>query len=271
MAAWREDGHEVALVPTMGNLHEGHLRLVKRARELAERTVVSIFVNPTQFVVGEDFDAYPRTPEADRLKLSEAGVDLLFMPPVDELYSNGGLEGTTRVQVPALDGILCGASRPGHFTGVATIVSKLFNLVQPDYAVFGDKDYQQLLVIRRLVRDLCFPIDIVGVPTVRDRDGLALSSRNGYLSAEERAVAPKLYAALKALVDKVVGGASDFTALEAEVSQAFAAAGMRTDYVSLRRATDLALPSPQDKHLVVLAAAFLGRARLIDHIEFKRP
>lgn len=270
IAAWREDGEQIALVPTMGNLHAGHLGLVKRARELAERTVVSIFVNPTQFVPGEDYEAYPRTPEKDTIALSEAGVDLVFMPPVEELYPDDAAR-ATRVQVPALDGILCGASRPGHFTGVATIVTKLFNLVVPDYAVFGDKDYQQLLVIRQLVRDLCFATDVVAVPTVRERDGLALSSRNGYLTAAERAIAPKLYRTLKDLAARLRTIASpDYPALEAETAAALTAAGFRPDYASVRRAQDLMPPQSADRKLVIVAAAWLGRARLIDHVELTR-
>lgn len=266
ITAWRDDGAQVALVPTMGNLHEGHLALVRRARELADRTVVSVFVNPLQFVPGEDFDAYPRTPDADRIKLSEAGVDLLFSPPVDEVYP-GDLEGTTRVQVPALDGILCGAFRPGHFTGVATVVTKLFNLVQPDYAVFGDKDYQQLLLVRRMVRDLCFPVDVVAVPTVREPDGLAMSSRNRYLGASERAAAPQLYRVLCELAARLMAGETDYTALERAATGRLQASGFRPEYVSVRRAADLAAPAPGEQALVVLAAAWLGRARLIDHVE----
>lgn len=266
IAAWREDGAQVALVPTMGNLHEGHLALVRRARELADRTVVSVFVNPLQFVPGEDLDAYPRTPDADRIKLSEAGVDLLFSPPADEVYA-GDLAGTTRVQVPALDGILCGAFRPGHFTGVATVVAKLFNLVQPDYAVFGDKDYQQLLLVRRMVQDLCFPVDVVAVPTVREPDGLAMSSRNRYLDASERAAAPQLYRVLCELAARLRAGETDYAALEHAATERLRALGFRPDYVSVRRAADLAAPAPGERALVVLAAAWLGRARLIDHLE----
>ncbi len=270
ISAWRQEEQQIALVPTMGNLHAGHLALVERARQIADRTVATIFVNPFQFVAGEDYDAYPRTPDTDRLRLSEAGVDLLFMPAVEELYG-AGLDTTTRVSVPALDGILCGASRPGHFTGVATIVTKLLNLVQPDYAVFGDKDYQQLLVIRRLVTDLCFPVDVVGVPTVREPDGLAMSSRNAYLEPAERAVAPELFRTLEALAARLAAEpAADPVALERDACAQLEAAGLRPDYVSVRRAADLAEPGPQDCDLVVLAAAWLGRARLIDHLELTR-
>ncbi len=269
LTAWRKAGESVALVPTMGNLHAGHLALVQRAKQLADRTVVTIFVNPTQFVPGEDYAAYPRTPEEDSIAISEAGVDLLFIPPVEELY-HGDPGTSTRVQVPQLDGFLCGASRPGHFTGVATIVTKLFNLVSPDYAVFGDKDYQQLLLIRRLVLDLCFPIDIVAVPTVRERDGLALSSRNAYLGTAERVIAPRLYQALKEAGARLQAGSSDYPAIESAVAAMLSGAGFRPDYVSIRRAEDLAEPAPEEKHLAVLAAAWLGRARLIDHLELKR-
>ncbi|MCC7412550.1 MAG: pantoate--beta-alanine ligase [Gammaproteobacteria bacterium] len=271
VAQWRDDGEQVALVPTMGNLHAGHLALVERARQIAERTVVSVFVNPFQFVPGEDYEAYPRTPDADRIKLSEAGVDVLFMPTVDELYERG-FEATTRVQVPALDGILCGASRPGHFTGVATVVTKLFNIVGPDYAVFGDKDFQQLLVIRRLVEDLCIPVDVVAVATVRERDGLALSSRNVYLTTEERITAPRLYLTVKEVADRLRDGpsAAPLAELVQQARARLESNGFRADYVTIRRAADLGEPDPADTELVVLAAAWLGRARLIDHIEVTR-
>ncbi len=189
LAPWREAG--IAFVPTMGNLHDGHLALVARARELAPRVVVSIFVNPLQFGPQEDYAAYPRTLEEDRARLAEAGVDLLFAPTVEVMYPRPLTE-VTRVHVPGLSQILCGAARPGHFDGVATVVARLFNLVRPRHAVFGEKDYQQLMIIRRMVADLAFPIEIHGVPTVREPDGLAMSSRNRYLSPSERARAPRL-------------------------------------------------------------------------------
>jgi pantoate--beta-alanine ligase len=195
LRAARKADKSVALVPTMGNLHDGHLTLLKHAKRRADIVVTSIFVNPTQFGVNEDFDKYPRTLTADRALLADAGCDLLFAPEVQEMYPDGRHQSTT-VHVNDITDMLCGLSRPGHFSGVATVVSKLFNIVQPDMALFGEKDYQQLAVIRRMTRELCFPIEIVGVPTVRAADGLALSSRNGFLSAEERKLAPKLFQTL---------------------------------------------------------------------------
>jgi pantoate--beta-alanine ligase len=269
---WRKDAESIALVPTMGNLHAGHIALVNRARQIADHTIVSIFVNPMQFAKGEDFDTYPRTPDADLLKLSEAGVDLVFIPHAAELYADG-MELATRVEVPALDNILCGAFRPGHFTGVATIVAKLFNLTQPDIAIFGDKDFQQLQLIRRMVEDLCMPVDIVAVPTVRERDGLALSSRNSYLSAAERKKAPVLFKTLKKAADEIRRGNRKFPALELQSTEALAGEGFRPEYFSIRRADDLSLPAGGNANvnadLVILAAAWLGRTRLIDHIEIK--
>ncbi|HET7174891.1 MAG TPA: pantoate--beta-alanine ligase [Gammaproteobacteria bacterium] len=262
---WRNVRQRVALVPTMGNLHAGHLALVKRASQLADRVVVSIFVNPLQFGPKEDFGAYPRTPDADRLQLAVGGADLLFMPEVDEVYP-GGVEDVTRVEVPVLSGILDGASRPGHFTGVATVVSKLFNMVQPDVALFGEKDYQQLLVIRRLVADLCMPIEIVGYPTVREVDGLALSSRNQYLSRQERAQAPVLQRVLREVVLALRDGDQDFAALQQRGVERLEGEGFLPDYVEVRHADTLAVPAATDTRLVVLGAARLGKARLIDNI-----
>ncbi|MBS1222574.1 MAG: pantoate/beta-alanine ligase, partial [Proteobacteria bacterium] len=200
VVAWKRAGERVAFVPTMGNLHRGHIHLVERARALAPRTVASIFVNPMQFGPSEDFAAYPRTLEADSRQLEAAGLDLLFSPSVAEMYPRP-LEQMTQVTVPDLPAVLCGASRPGHFTGVTTVVSKLLNMTQPDIAVFGEKDWQQLVIIRRMAADLDMPVEIIGVPTVREPDGLALSSRNGYLSAGERAIAPTLYATLRATAE----------------------------------------------------------------------
>lgn len=262
---WRNVRQRVALVPTMGNLHAGHLALVKRASQLADRVVVSIFVNPLQFGPKEDFGAYPRTPDADRLQLAVGGADLLFMPEVDEVYP-GGVEDVTRVEVPALSGVLDGASRPGHFTGVATVVSKLFNMVQPDVALFGEKDYQQLLVIRRLVADLCMPIEIVGYPTVREVDGLAMSSRNQYLTRQERAQAPALQRVLREVVLALRDGDQDFPALQQRGVKCLAEEGFLPDYVEIRHADTLAVPAATETRLVVLGAARLGKARLIDNI-----
>ncbi len=262
--AWKRAGEQVAFVPTMGNLHRGHIHLVECARELAPRTVASIFVNPMQFGPSEDFAAYPRTLDADSRQLETAGLDLLFAPGVTEVYPRP-LEQMTQVTVPELPTVLCGASRPTHFSGVTTVVSKLFNMVQPDIAVFGEKDWQQLVIIRRMATDLDMPVAIVGVPTVREPDGLALSSRNGYLSAEERAIAPTLYATLRATAERLRAGERDFAALEAEAKAQLASAGFRPDYFEIRRPDDLQRPNLEDAELRIFAAAWLGRARLIDN------
>jgi pantoate--beta-alanine ligase len=267
--AWREAGERIALVPTMGNLHRGHLRLVQEARAYAQRTVVSIFVNPMQFGPQEDLAAYPHTPEQDRAQLEVGGTDLLFAPSVATVYPRPTAE-QTRVEVPGLSDILCGASRPGHFVGVATVVCKLFNMVQPDLAVFGEKDFQQLLVIRRMTEDLCLPVTILGVPTVRDPDGLAMSSRNGYLNPEERVIAPALHLSLREAASALSAGATP-EAVEQATVQALAQAGLSPDYVAVRRALDLDRVGPTDRELVILAAAWLGRARLIDNLRVTRP
>ena len=263
--AWRTAGERIALVPTMGNLHAGHLKLVEEARRRAERTVVSIFVNPLQFGAGEDFESYPRTLEQDSGLLRELGTDLLFAPTVAEVYPRPPQE-QTLVTVPGLSDILCGATRPGHFAGVATVVCKLFNLVQPDLAIFGEKDFQQLLVIRRMTEDLCLPVEIVGYPTQREEDGLARSSRNGYLTAEERPRAAVLYRTLQEIAAEITGGRSDYPELEREAAARIAAAGLRPDYFSVRRSADLAPAVPEDRELVILTAAYLGKARLIDNL-----
>lgn len=262
---WKGEGLRVALVPTMGNLHAGHLELVERAGDYADRVVTSVFVNPLQFGPGEDFAAYPRTLEDDARLLADAGVDLLYAPGVEVMYTRQASE-QTRIEVPGLSDILCGASRPGHFSGVATVVFKLFNQVQPDVALFGEKDFQQLLVIRRMVVDLDGPVEILGVPTVRAADGLALSSRNRYLSAGQRAIAPALYRTLRAVADAVRAGRRDYAALEKEGVERLEAAGFIPDYVSIRRVEDLERPGGGDRELVILAAGFLGGARLIDNI-----
>lgn len=266
VAAWKRAGERVAFVPTMGNLHRGHIRLVERARELAPRTIASIFVNPMQFGPSEDFAAYPRTLEEDSRQLDAAGLDLLFAPALAVVYPRP-LDNMTQVTVPELPAVLCGASRPTHFNGVTTVVSKLFNMAQPDVAVFGEKDWQQLVIIRRLVVDLDFPIEIVGVPTVREADGLALSSRNGYLSAEQRAIAPTLYETLRATAARLRSGEQNFMALEDEARARLAKAGFRPDYFEIRRPHDLQRPTPEDAaDLRIFAAAWLGRARLIDNL-----
>ncbi len=265
VTTWRRAGERVAFVPTMGNLHRGHIHLVERARQQAPRTVASIFVNPTQFGLNEDFTGYPRTLLEDSRQLEAVGLDLLFAPAVAEIYPRP-LEDMTSITVPELSDILCGASRPTHFRGVATVVGKLFNMVQPDIALFGEKDWQQLRVIRRLVDDLNFPIEIVGVPTVREADGLAMSSRNGYLAPEERAIAPTLYATLTASAERLRAGERDYQRLSDEAKARLAAAGFRPDYFEIRRASDLQPPASGDENLRILAAAWLGRARLIDNL-----
>jgi pantoate--beta-alanine ligase len=249
----------------MGNLHVGHLALVEQAVRMVDHTVVTIFVNPTQFVAGEDYEHYPRTLAQDSLLLSENRVDVLFTPTVKEIYPTG-LDKPTRVEVPMLDTILCGAFRPGHFTGVATVVTKLLNLVQPTLAIFGEKDYQQLLVIKRLVKDLCIPVEIRSVPTVRAPDGLAMSSRNSYLSAAERQRAPLLYQTLKAAAEAILRGDTAFAAIEERGMETLKAAGFRPDYFAVRRAEDLGLPEEAHTDCRILAAAWLGQARLIDNI-----
>ncbi len=265
VAAWRHTGERVALVPTMGNLHRGHIHLVERARTVAPRTIASIFVNPTQFGPKEDYAGYPRTLAEDQRQLEAAGLDLLFAPGVADIYPRPLAE-ITQIRVPVLSDVLCGASRPIHFSGVATIVTKLFNLVQPDVALFGEKDWQQLVIIRQMTADLDIPIEIIGVPTVREADGLAMSSRNGYLSAEERAIAPVLYATLTASAERLRAGERDYTALEVAAKAQLATAGFRPDYCEIRRAHDLQLPTTEDQELRILAAAWLGRARLIDNL-----
>jgi len=263
----RRASERIALVPTMGNLHEGHLALVDTAHTLADRVVATIFVNPLQFGPGEDFDAYPRTLDADAEALAAHGTDLLFAPPVEEMYPDGADLATT-VTVSGLSRELCGAARPGHFDGVTTVVAKLFSLVGPDVAVFGRKDLQQLTLIRRMARDLSMPLEIVGIDTIRAADGLALSSRNGYLSAQERAQAPLLAKTLQEVAQALAGGGRRFEELEARALDALRAAGFEPDYVSIRSSADLAAPDAgaEARDLVVLGAARLGKARLIDNI-----
>jgi pantoate--beta-alanine ligase len=263
---WRMARQSIAFVPTMGNLHAGHASLIGAAHVHGRRVVASVFVNPLQFGPNEDYAAYPRTPDDDAALVAAQGVDLLFLPTVEEMYPLGAA-GSTIVDVPDLSGILCGAFRPGHFQGVATVVIKLLNLVQPDVAIFGEKDYQQLTIIRRSVEDLCLPVRIVGAPTVRADDGLALSSRNRYLSATERRVAPTVYRALDHARRRLEAGDSDVPAIEAEGMATLRAAGFRPDYFEVRMADTLARPGGQDVDVVVLTAARLGRARLIDNVQ----
>ena len=265
LAEWRLHDEHVALVPTMGNLHAGHAALVDLARENAERVVVSIFVNPTQFGEGEDFEDYPRTLERDKLRLKQTAADLIFAPDVETVYPFG-LENATVVSVPTLTEHFCGASRPGHFDGVTTVVARLFSLVQPDVAVFGQKDYQQQLVIRHMTEDLNLPIGIITGETVRADDGLALSSRNSYLSESELAAAPVLYEALCSTAQDLQNGRRNFGELEADAIERLRDAGFDVDYYSIRRALNLDVPNRDCDDLVVLAAARLGAARLIDNV-----
>ncbi|MEB4589479.1 pantoate--beta-alanine ligase [Candidatus Thiothrix sp. Deng01] len=265
--AWRRAGASIAFVPTMGNLHAGHLALVRRAQELGDKVVVSIFVNPTQFDRKEDLVAYPRTLAQDCALLQEVGADLVFTPTPATMYPTGGL--VTKVDVPGVSQILEGSSRPGHFTGVATVVCKLFNLVQPDVAVFGAKDFQQLMLVRQMVRDLDMDIRIEGLPTVRESDGLAMSSRNGYLTAEERRLAPEFQRILRAVVDALHKGRQDYASLQAEAMKSLELKGFRPDYVEIRRTVDLMPPEAGNMSLVVLGSAWLGKARLIDNISLQ--
>jgi pantoate--beta-alanine ligase len=267
--AWHKEGLRVAFVPTMGNLHPGHVSLIEAAREHGDRFISSIFVNPMQFGPNEDFAHYPRTPTQDERMLAEAGCNLMFMPDVAEIYPNGA-ERATRIDVPGLSRILCGEFRPGHFEGVATIVAKLFHIVEPDVAVFGEKDFQQLTVIRRMVADLCIPVRIIGAPTVRDADGLAMSSRNQYLTPQERSSAPKIHEILTATAKRLQAGDNEFASMERAGCQALESAGFRPDYFAVRQAVDLSAPKSDTSHLVVLTAARLGKARLIDNVQVKR-
>lgn len=267
IAAWRGQGQRIVFVPTMGNLHAGHLALVARARTLGERVVVSVFVNPTQFAPGEDYATYPRTLEADRQRLEAAQVDLLFAPDVDGVYPQG-VKTDAAFAVPAVGQGLEETFRPGHFAGVMTVVRRLFEVVNPDVAVFGEKDYQQLAVIRAMVRELALPVEIVSVPTVREADGLALSSRNQYLSAGERAAAPLLQRTLREVADSVLAGQGAHAGLEAAAVARLRAGGFVPDYVCIRDRDTLQPLAAGETHGVVLAAARLGRARLIDNVIF---
>ena len=254
----------VVFVPTMGNLHAGHISLMAQARAFGDTVVASIFVNRLQFGPNEDFDKYPRTFQADCEKLAAAGVNVLFAPTEADLYPEPQ---EYFLEPPGIQNVLDGEFRPGHFRGVATVVTKLFNCVQPDAAVFGKKDYQQLMVIRNMTRQMAMPIEIIGGETVRADDGLALSSRNGYLSASERAEAPRLYGLLKGIQAAIRGGRSDYAQLEHEAIAELDQAGWKTDYVAIRQQSDLAVPGGVNAPLVVLAASRLGSTRLIDNLE----
>lgn len=269
VAKLRGQGKRIAFVPTMGNLHAGHQHLMEEARKYAEAVVASVYVNPLQFSPQEDFASYPRTLAADRALLERVAVDLLFVPDERDIYPRGP-DRQTQVEVPQLGDTLCGAFRPGHFRGVTTVVARLFHLVTPDVAVFGKKDYQQLMLIHLMVTDLGMPVEVIGIDTVRETDGLALSSRNNYLSADERRRAPVLYKVLAGVREGMRIGASRDVAEQGALT-ALRAAGLRPDYVSVRRASDLAEPGPADKRLIVLAAAWLGNTRLIDNLEYHIP
>jgi pantoate--beta-alanine ligase len=267
---WRGEGLKTALVPTMGNLHKGHLALVEQARREADRVITSIYVNPTQFGQGEDFNNYPRTPDSDAELLVQAGCDLLFVPEQGTMYPFG-LENPVRVQAPPdLAATLEGQSRPGHFDGVLTVVARLFNLVVPDIALFGEKDFQQLLVIRRMVDDMGYGIRIVAFPTVRENSGLAMSSRNNYLGADERAAAGELYAVLRQVAGHIRNSPEDWQQAERDARTRLESLGFRVDYVAVRRTKDLAPPIPADPDLRVLAAVYSGRTRLIDNVSANR-
>ncbi len=261
----RQTGQSIAFVPTMGNLHEGHLELVRKARKLCDIVVVSIFVNPLQFGANEDLDAYPRTLAADKEKLFAEGTNVLFTPEVGEIYPDGmGMQ--TIVRVPDLSETLCGQSRPGHFDGVSTVVSKLFNIICPDVAVFGEKDFQQLSIVRKMVVDLCMPIEIVGVATARDADGLAKSSRNGYLSEQQRSIAPALHQVLLNCREAIACGFDNFLQLESHARMKLFEAGFNTDYFSIRDARTLREVTEHTEEVAILAAARLGKTRLIDNV-----
>ncbi|MDM5092979.1 pantoate--beta-alanine ligase [Aeromonas rivipollensis] len=261
---WRREGRAIAFVPTMGNLHQGHLTLVDEARSRGDKVVVSIFVNPLQFDKAEDLANYPRTLDQDCAALQAAGVDLVFTPTPELMYPQG-LASQTFVEVPGLSSLLEGALRPGHFRGVSTVVTKLFNLVQPDVACFGQKDYQQLALIRKMVADMAMPVEIVGVPTVRAEDGLALSSRNGYLTAAERALAPELARTMNWIAEQIEAGNHHLPSLVAQASQRLDNAGFRTDAIDIVDADTLESSTAASKRLVILMAAYLGKARLIDN------
>ena len=269
LTAERKQGKSIAFVPTMGNLHEGHLQLVRLAKEHCDIVVVSIFVNPLQFGLTEDWELYPRTHDADCNKLESEQTDYVFCPTETEMYPNG-METQTKVEVSVMVDILCGASRPGHFLGVTTVVAKLFNMVEPDEAIFGIKDYQQLTVIKRMTEDLAIPIKITAAPIARAKDGLALSSRNTYLTKEERLIAPQLYQSLLWVKKQIEADNNDFQALEAEAKKQLSDTGMKADYLSIIEAQTLNPATKNDKNIAVLGAVFLGNTRLIDNLTIKK-
>lgn len=270
LQVWKREQRRIAFVPTMGNLHEGHLTLVRKAREHADVVVVSIFVNPMQFDKADDLANYPRTLEQDLAKLENEHVDLVFTPTPEEMYPNG-LDTQTQVDVPVLSQILEGALRPGHFRGVATVVSKLFNIVQPDVACFGKKDYQQLALIRQMVIDMAMPIEIIGVNTVRELDGLAMSSRNTRLTVDERQRAPVLARTMRWISSQIRGGRRDFDELALDANDQLRAGGLNADHFYIRDAINLQEPTEESQKLVILASALLGQVRLIDNIVVNLP
>lgn len=262
---WKKAGQRIALVPTMGNLHQGHLSLVKQAKDVADKVVVSLFINPLQFDDASDLSAYPRTEGADAEKLAQVACDLIFMPSLTEVYPQD-MAAQTKIMVSGADDILCGARRPGHFAGVATVVNKLFNMIQPDIAIFGEKDYQQLWVINKMVADLSLPIRIIGGEIVRESSGLAMSSRNQYLTESQRMQAAGLYQTLLTVKQQLQAGEKDFVLIENQAKLSLTEKGFDPDYIEIRRASDLALPVEGDMSLRLLAAAKMGNARLIDNI-----
>ncbi len=266
---WKRQGSSVGFVPTMGNLHDGHLKLVKRAKAHNDKVIISIFVNPMQFGANEDLDAYPRTIEDDKAKLIGEGADAVFLPSVQDMYP-AGLDVQTFVEVPGISDVLCGASRPGHFRGVATVVSKLFNMVQPDDAFFGEKDFQQLQVIRTMVRDLSMAVTVHGVPTEREASGLAMSSRNGYLSAEEKAKASLIYQAMQKMKLAIEQGDTNFADIENSAISELEKEGFKNDYVKVVNAQTFMPATADDKQLVIVVALFMGATRLIDNLQITR-
>jgi pantoate--beta-alanine ligase len=265
---WQSSAKVIAFVPTMGNLHQGHLNLVREAKKQADIVVVSIFINPMQFGPDEDLEAYPRTLQSDKRLLGDLGVDVLFMPKATDIYARG-LEQQTFVEVPGLSYMICGASRPGHFRGVATIVCKLFNMVQPNLAFFGEKDFQQLQVIKAMVTDLSMNLKVFGMETTRNDDGLAMSSRNQYLTNKERKLAPTLYENMQQLASEVQMGRRDFSKITQEYKLQLAKLGFNPDYLEIRNVENLLQPGHEDQHLVLLAAVFLGKTRLIDNLQIR--
>ena len=266
---WKRQGSSVGFVPTMGNLHDGHLKLVKRAKAHNDKVIISIFVNPMQFGANEDLDAYPRTIEDDKAKLIGEGADAVFLPSVQDMYP-AGLDVQTFVEVPGISDVLCGASRPGHFRGVATVVSKLFNMVQPDDAFFGEKDFQQLQVIRTMVRDLSMAVTVHGVPTEREASGLAMSSRNGYLSAEQKAKASLIYQAMQKMKLAIEQGDTNFADIENSAISELEKEGFKNDYVKVVNAQTFMPATADDKQLVIVVALFMGATRLIDNLQITR-